>query len=245
MSVATKKVKEDVTIPESIRLRPDRERVRNATIRAAEQIISPAPSWLSDVLADQSFKLISAHSIEEIWPTRQQLREELREIYNLADLLDRRLQNSAATGFIAVNSSADFHEFSSVARHLDQLRSRIRQALQSPQLVGKNGKLLKGRGKPLLPNTMPPRYICAAIIAEVIDFLYPEKDSRPPQRKAWSAADKLWGTWFEPDPKWPVERTRWKDYFKAVDDPRLLPLRSEMRRVLGIQAQFARLLEEK
>jgi hypothetical protein len=93
---------------------------------------------------------------------------------------------------------------------------------------------------------MSPRYICAAIIVEVIDFFYPEKDSRPSQRRAWSAADKLWRTWFKPDPKVSDELTRWKASFNKADDPRLQPLRSYIRRVLSSNAAtHADVLEKK
>ena len=144
MSVAPKKItKGDIGVPKAIRFGPDKDRVRNATIRAAEEIISPAPSWLSDVLADQSFQLVSAHSIEEIWPKRQEMWEELREIHRLADVLDRRLQNSAVTGFMEINSGADLPKLlSDTAQNIKELRSRIRQSLKSPELVDKNGKLL-------------------------------------------------------------------------------------------------------
>ncbi len=62
----------------------DRDRVRMETIRDAEEIISPAPSWLPDFLSEPSFELVSAHGIEEIWPTREEMREELLEIHRLA-----------------------------------------------------------------------------------------------------------------------------------------------------------------
>ncbi|MGO9432520.1 hypothetical protein [Rhodoblastus sp.] len=162
--------------PETIRLGADRDRVRNQTIQAAEEIISPAPSWLPDVLAELSFELPSAHSIEEIWPTREKVREELLEFHRLVDLLSERLQNSAVTGFMAANTDADTPAvLSNIAQNHRELRALVRRALKSPQLVGENGELLRGRGKPLLSNTMSPRYICAAIIVEVSDFFYPEK----------------------------------------------------------------------
>ncbi|MGC1370176.1 MAG: hypothetical protein WA831_10085 [Methylovirgula sp.] len=209
--------------------------------------MTSVPPWLPDFLSDWSFELVSACSIEEISPTRQEMRNELVEIWRLANLLDSHLQNSAVTGLIAVSSGADFHEVSSDSvRHLNQLRSRIRQALKSPELVDENGETIRGRGKPLLPNAVPPKRLCAGIIAEVIDFLCPDKDSRPPLRKACSAADKLWGAWFKPN-GWGKDRLNcWKDYFRALDEPRLQSFRSEVRRVLSITAHhYVELSEEK
>lgn len=173
------------------------------------------------------------------------MRQELVKIHQLSDLLERHLQNSAVIGFIEVNSDADFHaEVSSVRGNLNRLRSKVRQALKSPQLIGENGKVLSGRGKPLLPNTMPPRYVCAAIIAEVFDFFYPDKDANPPQRKVWSAAEEFWESFFEPE-GWGNDRlTGWKDYFKAANDSRLQSLRSGVRRILSIEAHHYALCAE-
>ncbi len=232
--------------PKTIRLGADRDRVRNQTIRAAEEIISPAPSWLPDVLSELSFELPSAHGIEEIWPTREEMHEELLEIHRLVDLLSERLQNSAVTGFMEANTDADAPAvLSNIAQDHRELCALVQQALKAPQLVGENGELLRGRGKPLLSNTMSPRYICAAIIVEVIDFFYPEQDRLPSQRRSWSAANKLWRTWFKPDPMVSAELTRWKASFKKADDPRLQPLRSYIRRILSSKAALHADLEKK
>jgi hypothetical protein len=223
------------------------EAIHRATMqKVAEEVISPAPPYLSKLLFDWSFDLRSAQSIEESWPTRKKLRKELLAIHRLMDRLEAHLQNSATTGFIAVNSGTDFHEVSTdFVRHLNVQRSRVRQALKSPQLVGKSGKLLQGRGKPLLPNTMPPKYVCAAIITEIFDFFYPDKDSRPPQRKVWSAAEEFWESFFKPEGWGNDPLTGWGDYFRAVDDPRYQSLRSEVCRILSIEARFnAQLMEE-
>ncbi len=122
----------------------DRDRVRMETIRAAEEIISPAPSWLPDFLSELSFELVSAHGIEEIWPTREEMREELLEIHRLVDLLSDRLENFAVTGFMEADTAdADAPRvLSDIARVHSELRALVRRALESPQLVGKNGKLL-------------------------------------------------------------------------------------------------------
>jgi hypothetical protein len=121
----------------------------------------------------------------------------------------------------------------------------IRESLKSPQLVDENGKVLKGRGKPLLPNTMPPAYVCAAIVEEVIEFFYPDKESRPLKRKAWSAAEEFWKSWFEPNGWGGDPLTRWGEYFDASGDARLQSLRSEVRRILSISAHHhAQMAEE-
>ena len=246
-AAANKVLKKDDAPPETIRLRPDGNRVQKAATEAAEAIMNPVPPWLPGFLFDQSWEVVQAHSIEGIWPTRGEMWDDLVETWRLANLLDEHLQHSAIIGFITVHSDADSPKFfSDMARDLKKLRSRIGQALKSPELVDKNGKLRKGRGKPLLPNTQPAKYRCAAIIVEVVDFLYPDRSSRPPQRKIWLVADNLWKAWFKPDSWGPDHLTGWKDYFKAVDETRLQSFRAQVRRVLNITAhRHAQLSEDK
>ncbi len=236
------------TVSTSVTIRSNgREAIHKVKMwQVAEQIIKPAPAWLGELLSDWSFDIKSLHSIETTWPTRAELQGSLLEMRSLADRLATLLQNSANGGFIVTNSEVGTQDaLNESIQHVERIRSFARQALKSPQLVDQKGQVLKGRGKPALPNNPPPKYACAALIDEIIQFFYPDPRSRPPMKIAWSAANTLWGAWFEPD-GWGDDRlTGWKDYFKEANAARLQPFRSEFKRHLQNYANLqAQMLEE-
>ena len=212
----------------------------------AAEIVSPAPRWLVEVLSNCSFDIRSARSIEEMWPKRQKMRDELQEIRGLADLLDVRLQNLATTRFITAHSdSGSLDVISDLGRDIRELRSQLGWALNSPILVDGNGKVRRGRGKPLLPDLVSPKGLCAALVAEIFDFFNADEASKPPQRKVLSAANKLWRAWVAPKGWGADPLNGWKDHFEEIDDPILKPFRAEVRRVLSILANFQAQLEKK
>ena len=211
----------------------------------AAEIISPTPHWLAEVLSNCSFDIRSARSIEEMWPERQKMRDELQELWGLTDFLDKRLQNPATIKFITAHSDAGSPDvISDFTRDIRELDSQLRRALNSPILVDENGKVRRGRGKPLLPDSVSPKGLCAALVAEVFDFFYADEASKPPRRKVLSAANKLWRAWVAPKGWGADPLNGWKDYFNEIDDPNLKPFRAEMRRVLSILANFQAQLEK-
>lgn len=165
--------------------------------KVAKCIIDPVPPWLSKVLSDWSFDVRSQDSIDQMWPTRKQMWDFLAGAGSLAIQLHDLLRNAAGAGFLATNSKLESEEgLKHLAAELSNFAGYAAEARKSPLLVGKNGKALKGgAGKPLLPGVMPAKYVCAAIIAEVIAFFVERENPLPSKRKAYGAAELLWTAW--------------------------------------------------
>ncbi len=137
----------------------------------AKCIVDPVPSWLSEVLSDWSFDVRSQDSIDQMWPTRKQMWDSLARACNLAIELQDLFRDPAMPGFLVTNSKLESEEYlKHLASELSKFAGYAAEACRSPLLVGKNGKVLSGASKPLLPGVMPAKYVCAAIIAEVIAF---------------------------------------------------------------------------
>jgi hypothetical protein len=225
---------------------PDAEDVHKLKMQEVGRlIVGDPPPWLRDLLSDFSFNVHSANSIETIWPTRTQMRTFLTKAETSAIELSKVLTNHAMAGFLASNSDVGSEDFiMGFISSLEKLVSSVRQARNSPQLVGDDRKLLLGRGKPFLPGDMPGKYVCAAIIAEVWAF-FNEKDPAPSNHRAWEAADNLWHSWVPPK-RWGNDPlTKWKRYFESVRNPKLEPLRSEVLRYMKIHAHVAAVMLEK
>jgi hypothetical protein len=231
----------------SVEIRPNKG-AKEAHMAKMEEvgklILADPPSWLSDVLSRFSFDFYSAHNTEAMWPTRTEMRDSLAEAGVSAIELSNLLRNSAMVAFLTSNSDADPETIDALSPLLSKFAAWAHQARNAPQLVGSNKKLLPGRGKPLLPGTMPGKYVCAAIIAEVLAF-FEGKDPAPSNRRARKAADKFWQSW-GPSEGWGNDPlTGWKRYFENVRDPKLELLRSEVRRHLKIYTHLAALGLEK
>ena len=218
---------------------------RTTMHQIAALIVEPPPRWLSEFLYDWSFEIKSLHSIETMWPARAEMKARLRKMNKLADDLAKLLEDSVNEGFLVSYSSVGSDSaFRNLREGLVQLRSHVREAMKSPQLVDKNGKLIKGRGKVSIPNNIQPEYACAIIVHEIFELLYSSSRKRPPKRVMWSAAHQLWESWFESDSWGNDKPTRWKDYFKALESPRLQAFRNDIRMNLRNRAHMHALLEE-
>jgi hypothetical protein len=137
----------------------------------AHLIVRPVPFWLPEVLSEFSFDVRSQHSIDEIWPTRKELWSLLARGRNLAIELQNVLQHFAVSGFLVTNSKLESEtSLQNLTSELSKFTACAAEASKSRLLVGKNGKPLAGGGIPHLPGVMPAKYICAAIISEVISF---------------------------------------------------------------------------
>jgi hypothetical protein len=205
----------------------------------AKCIVDPVPSWLPEVLSDWSFDVRSQDSIDQMWPTRKEMWDSLAGAGNLAIELQNSFRDSAMVGFLMTNSKLESEEYlKHLASQLSKFATFTAEACRSPLLVGKDRKVLGGAGKPLLPGVMPAKYVCAAIISEVI-FFFTERGKPPPsKRKSYAAAERLWTAW-PLEKKGPrTDPTKgWSRYFAAANDPRLGALRNEVRRHLSIRAR--------
>jgi hypothetical protein len=233
-----------VSVSVVIRSGKEKEAAHKAKMQEVGQhIVRDPPSWLRDLLSDFSFDVYSANSIETMWPTRSQMCNQLVDGGSLAVKLSEVLK-SPMVGFLNSNSDFDFEAVSELKNSLSKFAASARQARDASQLVGSNGKLLPGRGKPLLPTDMPAKYQCAAVIAEVWAFFNQDKEPVSSNRRAWTAADKFWRSWTPPKSWGKDPLTGWKRYFESVRDPRLKSLRNEVRRHLINRSTWAAQLIE-
>jgi hypothetical protein len=205
----------------------------------AKCIVDPVPSWLSKVLSNWSFDVRSQDSIDRMWPTRKQMWDSLARTASLAIELQNLFSDPAVAGFLVTNSKLESDDYlKHLGAELSKFAGFAAEACRSPLLVGKNGKVLSGPGKPLMPGIMPAKYVCAAIIAEVIAFFVERKNPLPSKRKAYAAAERFWMAWPVPERGTRTDPTKgWGRYFDAADDPRLETLRKEVRRHLSIRAR--------
>ena len=164
--------------------------------KVAGCIVDSVPSWLPEALSDWSFNVKSQDSIDRIWPTRKELWNSLAHGASSAIELQTVLTDIGLTEFLITNSDLESDEFlHGLASQLSKFTAYAAKACRSPLLVGKDGKLLPGASKPLLPGVMPARYVCAAIIAETISFLADRGKPVPSKRKAHNAAEEFWKAW--------------------------------------------------
>jgi hypothetical protein len=205
--------------------------------RVAQLITSPAPLWLNDLLSDWSVAIWSDHSIDEIWPTRREMRDTLVAIETLAVQLQKALKQPGPLGLFISDAGTSFGKsLKDGNRFLAELVLQVRQARTSPRLVTIDGKVLPGRGKTMLAGVMPAKYRCAAVIAEVWAFFHNGEDPFPSDRAALDAARELWEAWISSNSWSDQPHNGWKKYFKAVRNDNLQPLRSEVRRHLAIRS---------
>lgn len=193
------------------------------------------PEAACEALLDASFEVRLQEGIDTIRPTRAEMLKLLDESVALIDRISELLQHPTFSGFVVSNSDLENETILQQAQEaLSPIRSAALQARNSPQLM-KNGKLIRGAGKALLPNEMPAKYVCAAIIAELIEFSKLQGNSQPTQKAAWTGADRLWKSWFRSESWGDDPLTSWKEYFKAADDPKLRRIRQGFHRHLAIR----------
>ena len=227
----------------------ERERERKAKMRVVAQLITGSdtpPSWLIDLLSNWSFEVASAHSIETMLPTRLELHDTLETIEDLATKLSELLQSPMTQAFLATGAGKENeHYIKDGLPFLTMLMRDAYQAKNSPRLLSPDGKVQRGAGRPHLPGRMPPKYVCAALIAEAWSFFHDGEDPKPSDQKAQEAAGRFYGAWF-PGGGWGINKLKgWKTYLESVRHPDLKNTRKEFGRHLANKARFeARMIAE-
>jgi hypothetical protein len=217
----------------------DRRKAHKAKMdQVAEHITRDPHPCLGDILFDFSFEVQSAYSIDQIGPTQVELWDFLANSGARAIELSELLRMPPLVGFLTTNSDATSDDFvRDLICLLSQLATAARRARNSPCLVSADGKIRRGRGKAHLPEVVPAKYVCAAIVAEVWAFSHAGEDPTPSNRSAWAAADGYWNTWPRSENSWGNDPlTKWKRYFEGIGDTRLHTVRKEVRRHLAIRA---------
>jgi hypothetical protein len=230
----------------SVTIRPggeEREREHKAKMRVVAQLITGSdtpPSWLINQLSNWSFEVASAHSIESMLPTRLELHDTLDTIEDLATKLLERLEPSIIQGFLASGAGRENEQY--IKDGLPFLAMIMRDAYKakkSPRLITPDGKVQRGAGRPHLPGRMPPKYVCAGLIAEAWAFFHEGEDPKPSDQKAQEAAERFYGAWF-PSGGWGTNKFKgWTTYLESARHPDLKDDRQEFRRHLTIEARFA------
>jgi hypothetical protein len=216
----------------------DKEIKHKIKMDAVAELIVPAgpPPWLRDVLSDLSFKVWSDQSIETIQPTRGALYKQLLIVNQSSYQLMDALQSPFITAFLEQNSDIPYESRQSeIVAILSGLLAASKRTIDALQLLTADRKKVRpGAGRPRLANVLQPKYACAAMIAELIQFFEGE-DPAPSNKRAWNAADRLWHSWKLP-PKTLVENplAKWERYFEGARTPNLELTRKEVRRLLQI-----------
>lgn len=210
------------------------EEHRAAIQRAAEILVTPAPSWLVDVLSDFSFEVVSQHSIDEITRTRKETFDSVSAAQEMAAGLIDFLRGPGGPGFIAAHASEVSEEFQL------QLADLLQKFLGGPyavraSMLDKKGRMRAGRGKALLRGVMSARYICAAIVSEAAAFVAQHGFEPASKTDLYRAATHLWTSWIGLKGWGNSRLPSWKSYFEAASDDRLAGLRAEVRRHLSIR----------
>jgi hypothetical protein len=217
-----------------------REGEHRAKVRyAAECLISPTPAWLTKVLSDFAFEISTQHNIEHMSLTRKDLFEAVSSAQRMAIGFIEFLQTPHGPGFVAAHAPEIDEDF---RLHLIEPLQKIARSMNSvpASMLDARGKIRSGRGKALLPGSMPARYICAAIISEAVRFLEQKGLSAPTKAKLNQSATHLWTSLLPPLKGWGESRSpSWTRYFKAAEDPRLATLRQEVFRHLSIEMDQA------
>jgi hypothetical protein len=201
------------------------------------------PLWFRDLLSDWSFEVKWADSVETMLPTKLELHDTLAAIEDLATKLSELLQSSITQGFLATGAGKENeHYIRDGLPFLSTLKLDAWKAKNSPRLVSSNGKVQRGAGRPHTPGRMPPKYVCAALIAEAWSFFNQGEDPKPSDQKVQAAAERYFAAWF-PSTGWGTNKLKgWKTYLESARHPDLKNIRDGFRRHLANKAHFVAML---
>jgi hypothetical protein len=221
----------------------EREREHKAKMQVVAKLITGSdtpPSWLINLLSLWSFEISWAHNVETMLPKRKELYETLEAIEGLAKRLLELLQSSMTQGFLASGAGRENEAYiNDGLPYLSMLMRDAYKAKNSPRILSPDGNIQRGAGRPHLPGRMPPKYVCAGLIAEAWAFFHGGEDPEPSEQMAQAAAERFYGAWF-PSDGWGTDKLKgWKTYLESVRHPDLKDTRREFGRQLTDKARFA------
>lgn len=201
-------------------------------VEAAESLASPASPWLVEVFSRFSFDVATQHYVDVLSSTRAEQHQALTSAQQDALRLLDFLQKPLAYDFLAAHSTDADGLRDQLGPFLSKFVVGSRTAYTS--LTDERGKVPPGRGKAQLPGQMRARSVCAAVIAESAVFLAEHGARQVPVVRLYDAATNLWTSLLPLEGWGDQRRESWKSSFKTTDDDRLVCLRMEVRRWLGI-----------
>jgi hypothetical protein len=121
------------------------------------------PPWLADRLWRWNGRLSQDRRVEELRPTRTQMRRALLEVEEATLLLTEALAPSWVREFLDASPSGPIADPERLIYALGDLQYRASQAQNSPDLATKAGAAKPGPGK-ARPEGMSPHTLCAVMI---------------------------------------------------------------------------------
>lgn len=200
---------------------------------AVARLIDPVnpPTWLAEQLWRWNRWLYRDRRVEEIRPTREQMKSILLEVGDAALLLTEALTPSWIREFLDASPRGPIVDPERLIPALEDLSDRASQARGGPDLAAKSGATKPGPGK-ARPEAMSPRTLCAVMIWEAWKHVHKAEPS-PKSRRAAEAAEAYWraadgeGHHFGKDPL-----ALWRHHFKKAAASRGEDFRAEWRRHL-------------
>jgi hypothetical protein len=128
--------------------------------------------------------------VEEMRPTREQMRSTLLEVKNAALLLTEALAPSWIREFLDASRNGPIVDSERLIYALEDLSHRASQARDGPDLATTSGVTKPGPGK-ARPEGMSPRTLCAIMIWEAWKHVH-KAEPGPKSGRAAEAAEAYW-----------------------------------------------------
>jgi hypothetical protein len=191
-----------------------------------------APPWIPTFLMHWAPELINGRARWERAEKRKLVLDQLAIIELAAQQLTDAI-DSEIIKYLQLPPHPRFESELGVRIFVSSLAVRARNAIDSPNLSTGEGDNRTGAGRAIPANDPNPRVLCAAIIAELWNFLH---GSFPKTAKnALKAATSYWIASGGNLNSWSGNPDRsWTPYFKGIDDPLLRGIRIELQRQLVI-----------
>jgi hypothetical protein len=197
----------------------------------ANQGRSP-PTWIPTFLMHWAPELIMGRKKLDRSQNRKFVVGQLAKIDAAAQQITGAM-NSEIIKFLQLPPYGPFDSELGTHTFVSSLGIRARHAINSPNLSTGDGDTRTGPGKAIPPLDPKPKVFCAAIVAELWNFLhgsYPKasKNALKAATSYWSASGGNLNSWSgKPD-------RSWLRYFKDIDNPLLRGYKIELRRQLII-----------